>query len=300
MSQNNDVIFSGCFFDWYQVTIEEDDVDLLVSRALEHWGFSSVERVKPRLGTYIRACEVRRGDRCIFHACWGGVNPGVHLIASGSIAHDVSEWLGSVYGGRYTVTRADVRIDTVSDGAWDGIYSVASRFAIDNKITSSTVGDYLTGEKGRTLYLGASSSVSQVRIYEKGKKEGGDKNWVRVEIQVRPAKAAGKRLAAGYSPHQFWGSSKWALSLINEINASGSFGAAPSLGTVWQATDDQRATAALCRQYYPLLSRLRESLPPGMDLFEYLTKFNADMVDMGNSKAGFGESWQDAVLKKCL
>lgn len=301
MSGSVEALFNGYFFDWYQVTLDTDDVDTLVKLALDNWGFSDVVQVKPRVSPYMRAYEVRRGDRCIFHVCCGGHNPGLHLVASGSISQEVATWLQVNYKNQYSVTRADVRLDTVTEGVWDYLYKVCSAFAIENKITSNQVGDYLTAVKGRTLYLGSPSSVVQVRLYEKGKKEGGNKNWVRLEIQVRPSKSDAKRKASSYEPSQFWGSSKWAWKLLNKIHIGTSVQVAPSLGTVWRATDDQRATSALVKQYYPLMCRLQESLPPGMDLFVYLTKWREEMQKVGNQSSGFGDdSWQDAVLVRAL
>lgn len=105
------------------------------------------------------------------HLCWGGHNIGLHVVSTGSVSHDVGEWMQQHFSGLYGVSRADVRMDTTTEGVFDYLVKVAGDFAIDRKIKTNHQGDWLTGKAGRTLYLGSKDSVVQVRIYEKGKKE---------------------------------------------------------------------------------------------------------------------------------
>lgn len=297
-----EALFTSSFFDWYQVTFSEKmPVEWFIKCAQEKWDFLDIERASPRVKQYTHAANLKRGDRVIMHLCWGGHNIGLHVVSTGSVSHDVGEWMQDCFKGLYGVSRADVRMDTTTDGVFDYLVKVAGDFAIDRKIKTNHQGDWLTGKAGRTLYLGSKDSVVQVRIYEKGKKEGGDPNWVRVEIQVRPSKAAKKMEAAYFKTHSFWQSSVWSFDLMNKLFIADYAREVDVLGTVWRASDRERALMALVSQYGNILEEMADSLPSGWsDIGEYLKHFRDIAKENKKALSGSGDSPYEEVLSRIL
>ena len=297
-----EALFTSSFFDWYQVTFSEKmPVEWFIKCAQENWDFLDIEQASPRVKQYRHAVNLKRSDRVIMHLCWGGQNIGLHVISTGSVSHDVGLWMQDKFTGLYGVSRADVRIDTVTEGMFDYLIKVASDFAIDRKIKTNHQGDWLTGNAGRTLYLGSKDSVVQVRIYEKGKKEGGDPNWVRVEIQVRPPKSHKKLEASHFSPYLFWSSSVWSFDLMNKLFISDYSREVDVLGTVWRASDRERAVMALVSQYGNTLEQIADSLPSGWsDIGEYLKHFRDILKENKKALSGSGESPYEEVLTRIL
>jgi DNA relaxase NicK len=115
-------------------------------------------------------------------------------------------------------------------------------------------------EKGRTFYLGANTSPTRSRLYEKGKQPEyahlGKEDWVRCELQVRPAKEA-KHTFAELAPLEVWGASKWSRDLAASILQE-HVDPHPA-GTVYRRTDLQRRTEWLCKQGGPTLLELLDA-----------------------------------------
>lgn len=258
--------FSNHYFDWYQVTFDKSvDIEIFLSNSISFWEMSSLVQTKSRVNHYNRAFNLERGSVTIFHVCFDTtLDAGFHLISTGGISDDVAKWLQNNFMGFYQVSRADVRIDVVGKDAWNYLYDKSSLFCLNNKIKTHCVGDWLTGIKGRTFYMGATSSVTQIRLYEKGKKEGANPDWIRFEIQVRPAKSKNKSMAASYKALEFWQSSKWTSVLIADVLSLPSLEVKP-LFAVWKASDDQRALNSMLLQYGNLLERVASNFPNGWD-----------------------------------
>ena len=201
--------------------------------------------------------------------------------------------VAKTFKGLYQVSRADVRVDFVGEGAWDYLYGKSSSFCLENKIRTNCVGDWLTGIKGRTFYMGATSSVTQIRLYEKGKKEGANPDWIRFEIQVRPAKSKNKTMAALYSALEFWQSSKWTSILIANILSLDKLEVKP-LFDVWKASDDQRALRSMLLQYGNLLERVTDNLPNGWEgLGVVLQDLRSILKENKGQVGGFGSNPYD-------
>ena len=294
MMESLERLWNAPRFDWYEGTFTglRIDADTVVAGALAHWDLSSVVKVRPRNGIYERACEIVRGSMCIMHLCWGGYNKSVHFISSGAVSHEVWAWLCDQYHGMYSVSRADVRQDCTTEGMWDYVYKEAERFALNRRIKCRHVGDYLTGEAGRTLYLGGASASTQCRIYEKGKKDGGDKNWIRLEFQVRPAKSRDKALAASYLPFYFIQQSRWALDFYSAVMkgvSAQTFGDVESLSNVWRVADDDRAEFAMIKQYGKTIERIMDKC--GGDAHEmgaYIVAMMVAIKEQNAAMTGFG------------
>lgn len=261
--ENLSLEFSDCFFDWYQVTFSDmEEPENLINKALKHFELSSVEISRPRQKQYLRAYDLIRGSSEIFHVCWDGCNQGVHLLATGAVSHDVEKWLRQEWQGEYSVTRADVRVDTLTEGAFDYLYQCCKDLSDLVNIKREMQGDWdVEGSpSGRTYYVGGKTSSVQLRLYEKGKKERGDKNWVRLELQVRPSKKAGKQKAASYSPREFWYAARWSSLLYAVIVKKGQDVSSNTLGTIWRASDHERALIHMIKQYKGVLQDLAVNL----------------------------------------
>lgn len=144
----------------------------------------------------------------------------VHVQASSSAAVPVAEYLRRVWP-EHRVSRADVALDTAEPGSFDRLWRHVHGLARNGstgggrKVSTSTAGDWIDGEQGRTLYAGGASSRARVVVYEKGREQigkdpncGADPNWTRVEWRLRPDTPEGKAWlgkatpaeAVGYTP----------------------------------------------------------------------------------------------------
>ena len=132
----------------------------------------------------------------------------VHVQGTGPVAEHVASVLRDRWP-EHLVSRADVAFDVVEPGAFERLYKRVHEIARDGagrrgrKVSTSTVGDWLDGERGRTFYAGGTSSRLRVRVYEKGHEQrakdpgcGADVNWTRAEWQLRPSSDQKAWLAA--------------------------------------------------------------------------------------------------------
>jgi hypothetical protein len=293
---------SSVFFDWYQGTFSSNSLvsisaDRFISKVLSAFPLSSAEVARPRVNQYQRAVDIKRGDMQIVHVCWEGMAP-IHFIATGSISQDFADFMQSNYSGEYGISRADVRADMVDPAAWEYMHGIAYRFAQRSRNTKGTrpietncMGDWDTGNGGRTYYLGSCKSAVQVRIYEKGKKEGGNQDWVRYEAQVRPPKSNDKVLAGLWRPVDFWNSKPWLMKLSAEIFFNQSLPKVESFKSVWGVSGDlERTTRALCRQYGNTLGSLYEQFGNWELVGDYLGKYLSVLKENKGQSCGFGSS----------
>lgn len=136
-------------------------------------------------------------------------------------------------------------------------------------------------EKGRTQYLGADSSPVRARLYEKGLQPEyahlGLVNWVRLELQVRPQKAA-REAFSRLSPVEVWGASKWsrelaAACLEQHVDPH-------PAGTVYRLSDMDTKLRWMLRQYGPALIQLADDCGgwdvAGLTLREMLAELRAE------------------------
>jgi hypothetical protein len=189
---------------------------------------------------------------------WGGTQGDRSMLeVKGERSPEVAERLRSLYPHR--VTRVDACADFDAPGAFDGLLATVMTVKGKHRIWGERRGDWDQPEKGRTMALGAKSSPTTFRLYEKGKQPEyahlARVDWVRAEVQVRPQKDA-KGAFAGVQPRDVWGASRWtreiAAAVLNEhVDPH-------PAGTVWRKTDLERKLDAMCRQYGPTLLELVE------------------------------------------
>lgn len=310
-------VFNGEYFDWYQGTflngrmpVDKFSNDPHLARAAtflkriqNKWGsdFADIVESEPRVKQYSHGADLMRGSQKIIHVCWGGSNAGVHFISTGHISNEVAGWLQSEesgYQASYGVSRADPRMDMVDPAAWEYLYGLSADFALKRKLTTNSMGDWLTGEKGRTFYIGSKTSAVQTRLYEKGKKEGGDPDWVRLEAQVRPSKADQKLKAAMWSPRDFFlHSSRWLADYYQKVLFEDHGRPDIHLGTVWSKSDREKAVTACVRQYGNRLLELADYLGGWDKLGECLGDLKV-LVDAGNQGSGFGDNPYEKAIAR--
>lgn len=242
-------------WDWYSATLRTDP-DLVVHALASH-ELGSIERCRG-MHSYAKGVEVMRGDRKFATVMWGGVNgeDSVHVQASGSVTPDVVQMLRSRWP-EHRVSRADSREDYSSPKAWRQLTKAAIHVARLCDVATSTVGDWIGGTQGRSLYLGGESSRVRVCIYEKGRQLGVDPNWVRLEVRVRPT-GEGKSALACALPAQLMTASKWTQVLAAAVGV-------PELEAVrvrdpWVPSDEESAMRWCIQQYGGLLSRKATAL----------------------------------------
>jgi hypothetical protein len=253
-------------FDWYQATIEGEVAPLLGALA----GACSSQVVRESLQRaphgYGGGCRLSDTQGRVADVWWGGRHELPHVVSSGESAQAVAEVLRAEYPGRHRVTRGDACIDFADPGAYDVLQGIALGVAQDRGIRVGTAGDHLLTKQGRTLYLGAPSSHTRMRLYDKADelraKFHADPRRLatvpdelaRLEVQVRPQTLQAKRAAASIDPLSLMGSTAWTRELIRRV---GGVDLEPfEAGKVWRQADDERAMAAMLAQYGGLLGRL--------------------------------------------
>ena len=253
-------IDSPCRFDWYAATVQGDPFTTLSDLA----GYLGCE-VKPQGRGYVGYNEAfdlvdSKGVRA--RAACGGVNPGLHAWASGE---DTDRFVETVRAGwpEHRVARADSAFDFDTPGAWSALFDVCKAFAFDRRLKVDQQGDWLRGDDGRTFYVGSRKSASFVRLYEKGKQVAGElvsesekakvsRDWVRLELQLRPQRTA-KSVVAGLAPAEVWAVSTWTRDLVRDALA---LDLEPVTASAYRESDDDRALHYLVKQYGGLLSRI--------------------------------------------
>lgn len=226
---------------------------------------SSYEPIKG-INSYTHGARVYRGDSTILKTFWGGHNgDDPHVLSTSESSRDVSQFLRS-WHPEHDITRADVREDYSASDAWDILYQGLTTFASVNHITTNLIGDYLDAKRGRTLELGSKKSIVCLRLYEKGHESGHqNKDWVRLELQVRPKRKEARRFFSKAEPDAFFGASSWSGKLYHELTSLDVPRVAA--GTIRAPTDDEKTYQHLIKQYGPLLLRFfeRDGMQPTMD-----------------------------------
>jgi len=192
---------------------------------------------------------------------WGGAHGDRSMIeVKGERSPEVVERLRSLFPHR--CTRMDSAADFDAPGSFKRLLGACMRVKRRHRLKGRRDGDWQDfPELGRTQYLGTPKSVSMLRLYEKGKQPEylhlERPEWVRAELQVRPAKDA-KDDFSRLSATDAWGASSWSRELAAEILAE-HVDPHPA-GTTWRHSDRDRALMWMCRQYGAHLLSLRDDL----------------------------------------
>jgi hypothetical protein len=201
---------------------------------------------------------------------WGGTHAHPHVVLSGDQAHAGSELLRTAWPDSHQVSRVDACIDYADEGAYDRLQGAALEVAQEHGVRVDTRGDHLVTRKGRTVYLGAPTSHTRLRIYDKGEQlrqqYANDPvrlatvpdHLARFECQVRPATPTAREIASRADPITVMGASRWMRALMAIV--AGIELEPYQAGKPWRQADDDRAYAALLAQYGGLLKRIQADL----------------------------------------
>lgn len=191
---------------------------------------------------------------------WGGTHGERSMIeVKGERTPGVVESLRSLYPHR--VTRVDACADFDAPRAFQRLLRAFRKAKTEHRIWGEKRGDWEDHpEKGRTFYLGANTSPTRARLYEKGLQPEyvhlAKTDWVRAEIQVRPEKDA-KASFSSLAPVDVWGASRWSRDLAGHI-LKAHVDPHPA-GTVWRKTDLERRIDWICNQGGATLLELHEA-----------------------------------------
>jgi len=219
-------------WDWYQATIPGGAEPLTRANMVmgvlagglltgQPWKVCS-----PLFG-YARGNEllgVEQGSVKVFY----GQSGDVHVQATSEAAVPVASALRDVWPD-HLVARADVALDVVQPDSFDRFWRLVHAIARNGgagggqKVSTSTAGDWIDAEAGRTFYAGGASSRLRVRVYEKGHEQlgkdpncGASKDWTRIEWQLRPTSNQ-KRWLATATPLEALGLSPFGAEVARAV-----------------------------------------------------------------------------------
>lgn len=160
-----------------------------------------------------------------FRLYWGGENPQPFFVASGASSVEAAAVLRQDFAG-HRVSRADVAFDFRQDDGFDQMVALIDPIARAAGVAVCFIGDPDPQKStGRTMYYGSPKSDVRVVVYEKGLHEASrgvesaPRDWVRVELRVRPRKDR-KALCAALTPSQMWGMAKWSSTVASDVLGS--------------------------------------------------------------------------------
>jgi hypothetical protein len=250
-------------FDWYQATVRAP-VDDLLAGLLELDDAAELRHSKGVHG-YAHTTAIYGSDGRLGHVWHGGTHSHPHAVMTGEDAQAGAELLRARFPG-HLVTRADAREDFSDGGAFDRIQPHLLDVARTHRVKVGTAGDHLLTMQGRTVYLGAKSSATQLRLYDKAAelraKFAADpvrlaavpETLTRLEAQVRPQTAEARARFATIEPLEVMGSSAWLRKLWQLVAGEGL--QPVQVGKGYRQADDARAYAYLLAQYGGLLRRM--------------------------------------------
>ena len=175
------------------------------------------------------------------------------LQASGANASPTERAIRRL-GLSYRVTRKDAALDLFDAALFPRLVTAGKAFAAAGspQLSVEFAGDWQYAQKGRTLYVGSRRSKFFHRLYEKGRKERADPNWIRLEVQYNPDGEIEQRAACEATPGEIFAMRAFAVwaPVLREI------GLDPQTVFEWPEHDQprvrrdvERARRALAAQY---------------------------------------------------
>lgn len=253
-------------FDWYEATVRAPvgEVQACLSDLAERGQWEMLRKAPHGYGWASQLVDV---DGPVARVWWGGMHQHPHAVVSGETAQGAAQLLRT-HLADHSVSRADPCIDYAEPGAYDRLQAMAVDVAKERGVKIDTRGDHLATLKGRTVYLGATSSPARLRLYDKAAELRAQyaldpvraatvpEELARLELQVRPHTPAAKRAAALAEPVELMGSAAWMRELMKRV---ADLDIEPFLaGKPWRQRDDDRAYAAMLAHYGGLISRMAQ------------------------------------------
>lgn len=240
------VIKNMCEFDFYNANIDSN-YENLVERIAKDLDLD-IERARPKYG-YEKAVSLVRGTTKHMLIQSGGeaVGTGTYCSANGAFSNEFYNWL--VFNKiEYQLIRADVKIDLDGKEYFMQIANMLKKVALNHRLKTSCMGDWVQTNTGRTLYVGSRQSPVYCRLYEKGHQLSYASNLVRLEFEIKPKKQARLELSHQQAKN-FLNVNRWVSELISMMTQSTIEPSDLKLGTVYLPSDHDKALAHLIKQY---------------------------------------------------
>jgi Replication initiation factor len=225
------------------------DLPVLLAALENHYG-GKRQRIKGRNG-YTDGYAIQTGEEAVCEVHHRqDENP--WTFATGWRSQALHDFLRGSGMGWY-VTRMDSALDVFDSSLFPVLVDAAKRWALDHDMVTNVAGDWIGCARGRTFYLGSRASRCFHRIYEKGRKERTDPNWIRCELEYKPQSKDERFSATVLSAPQLWA-----------MHAGPVFGECLGLdlGEVFQSSptlrpkrDHDRSCRALASQYGRTIER---------------------------------------------
>lgn len=241
-----EVLKSMAEFDFYNANID-CDYTALVERLSQDLDLDIV-RAYPKYG-YEKAVHLARGDtkHMFIQAGGSSVGTGTYTSANGHFANEYYAWLEK-NKTEYNLIRADVKIDLDGKEYFIQIANMLKKVALNNRLKTSCMGDWVQTHTGRTLYVGSRQSPVFCRLYEKGHQYNFASDLVRLEFEIKPKKDARRALAL-QPASSFVNINRWVSELFTMMCQSDIEPSDLKIGTVHAPSDHDRALAHLIKQY---------------------------------------------------
>lgn len=239
-------------FDFYNANIDQDFKELV--ERLAHDLDLDIERGYPKYG-YEKAVHLVRGSTKHMFIQSGGsaVGTGTYTSANGHFANMFFDWLVK-NKIQYQLIRADVKIDLDGKEYFMQLANMLKKVALNHRLKTSCMGDWVQTNTGRTLYVGSRTSPVYCRLYEKGHQYSFASDLVRLEFEIKPKKQARHELAR-LPPSEFLNINRWVTELIAMMTQSQIKQSDLKLGTIHAPSDHERALAHLIKQYQKTLKK---------------------------------------------
>lgn len=247
-------MLENLFFDWYSASIDATP-DYIISLLKPIYPLASLEPARPQNGFTHADKLVNQYGETIVTLWYGGSRQGTNtfVFASGQNADFFAYRIRELFPD-HELVRADVAIDYEEKGAYlslvqHGIKS-SRGVSVKNKFIGQAGSEFAPDHPdGRSLYLGSRSSVSMIRIYEKGKKDDKTRpDWVRAEFEFKPKGFEARQYYAKASVQQIIGATKLGVAFFPALGLVVKSSPVPP-GTVRIKSDHDRAMQHLVKQY---------------------------------------------------
>jgi len=242
-------------FDAFAATIDCSEGQI-IAQIQSQIDLSETRAITPKYG-YSFARQVYRGEQHFAEVYWGSESGGTHIRHEGENAPLLRSILVDYAKARefyLSPTRIDSRVDWVEEGLYDKLSGLLQSFAIERDLKIGQMGDWVRG-KNRTLYIGSRQSECFVRFYEKGCKMGGDPNWVRYEVELKPRKRPQRERALQMSAEEIL-FTKWSGIFLQGVGWA--YTPQTDYPSVYEKSDDARARKHLIKQYGKIISRWKD------------------------------------------
>lgn len=177
-------------FDAFVFRVDSDPTEIL--QHIESLEFSLVPATALYGYRYCYKLELGGSSHGIVQYGGDSVGTGVYVQVMGSHSGRVRDFFLSL-GLSCHLLRADVALDFNGSKYFKEISTDLVTLAKSKGLKTSTVGDWVQGVGGRTLYVGSRSSAFMIRLYEKYKQKGintDGEETIRLEMEIKPYKHA--------------------------------------------------------------------------------------------------------------